>query len=71
MVTEHEIRRIARGLVREHGPDKTATVLGVSRMTALSLAAGAYVRPATIAGVREHLAAREQDPRTFGEAEVK
>jgi hypothetical protein len=52
-LSESGIRARAVELVRAHGPNKAGYLLGVSRDTALSLAAGAPVKASTLALVRE------------------
>lgn len=54
---EHEIRRLAASLIQEHGANEAARKLGLSRITVLSLAAGAPVLTATFALVRERMTA--------------
>jgi hypothetical protein len=53
--TEEEIREHARALMRTRSPRNAAKALGISRESALSLAAGAPVSRGTLALAREHL----------------
>lgn len=55
-LSDQAIRERATKLVSELGPNRAAKALGVNRITALSLAAGAPVLAATFALVRETLA---------------
>jgi hypothetical protein len=55
-LTDDQVRAIAREAVQTSPTARhAARKLGVSREAALALAAGAYVRPATFALVRERL----------------
>ncbi len=56
MMTDDEIRILARGLVKSLGQDRAAAKLGVSTKTALALAAEARVQWATFDKVRAHYA---------------
>lgn len=56
------IRARARDMVRHHGPAIAGRMLGVSRVTVLSLAAGARVRPETFAAVASRLETTTADP---------
>jgi hypothetical protein len=53
-LTDEQIRLHAAELIRSVGPNRAAYQLGINRITALSLAAGAPVQPATFALIREH-----------------
>jgi hypothetical protein len=52
--TDEQIRLHAAELIRSVGPNRAAYQLGINRITALSLAAGAPVLTSTFALVREH-----------------
>lgn len=54
-LSEAAIRAQARDLVRVYGPNAAARFFGVTRTTALSLAADAAVAPGTLALIRERL----------------
>jgi hypothetical protein len=58
-LTDDAIRARAKQLIRACGPNAAAATLGVNRITALSLAAGAPVMASTFALVRERLSERE------------